>query len=224
MMGEHNETWAAYFQGIQIKCGNGHYRISTKEGIMDDQRKPNSSGMDWTHARLSELFQIILDRFGCADSRHNLQTPVNCMSWTPASIPLMTSATICDGKIDTMPDTSIALRSIIATEVRGVDMSAMIATIPRNAENSEQLKLNTCDPDNTNKRRSRVQKKITPLHIVGFSTNCPAHNERENEQFRTLGAVMQVLFIFYDWFNIFLFICVCRLWYPGLVHTPRRGA
>lgn len=45
MMGEHNHTWAAYFQGIQIKSGNGHYKLTTKEGVFDDQRKPNSSGI-----------------------------------------------------------------------------------------------------------------------------------------------------------------------------------
>lgn len=83
MMGEHNSTWAAYFQGIQIKSGmlffwyvyvymqtntnnipgNGHFKLTTKDGIIDDHRKPNSSGMDWTHGRASELYQVILDRF-----------------------------------------------------------------------------------------------------------------------------------------------------------------
>jgi predicted nucleic acid binding AN1-type Zn finger protein len=192
MMGEHNETWAAYFQGIQIKCGNGHYRITTKDGTVNDQRKPNSSGMDWTHARVTQLFQVILDRFGCADSKHNLQTPVNCLSWTPASIPLLTNATICDGKIDTLPDPMVCLRSVIATEVRDVAIGPMIGNFPRNSEGTEQLKFNTCDPDNTNKRKPRVQVKVSPLQVVALSTNVSASSVKEDEQYNTLSAVIAV--------------------------------
>jgi len=195
MMGEHNETWAAYFQGIQIKSGNGHYKITTKEGTMDDQRKPNSSGMDWTHGRLSDLYQVILDRFGCSDPKQNLQTPINCLGWTPASIPLLTHATIVDGKIDTLPDSMIALRSIVTTEIRGngTNIESLISNFPRNADGLDQLKLNTCDPENTNKRKARIQKKFHPLHIVALSSNCPARSEKDNEEYRTLGAVLHVL-------------------------------
>jgi hypothetical protein len=193
MMGEHNETWSAYFQGIQIKSGNGHYKITTKDGVMDDQRKPNSSGMDWTHGRLTELYQVILDRFGCSDPKQNLQTPINCLGWTPASVPLLTNATIVDGKIDSLPDPLIALRSVIATEVRDVALGPLIGNFPRNADGLDQLKLNTCDPDNNNKRRARTQHKLQPLHIVALSSNVAARGEKDNEEYKTMGAVLHFM-------------------------------
>lgn len=98
MFGPYNETIAAYFQGLHIISGNGHFKISTVAGILTDKRKPNSTGMDWTHGRLTELYQMLLDRVGIMDPKQNLQTPLNCMGWTPASIPLLTNASICDGQ------------------------------------------------------------------------------------------------------------------------------
>lgn len=193
MTGGHNQTWAAYFQGIQIKSGNGHYRITTKEGVIEDQRKPNSSGMDWSHGRLTELFQVILDRAGCCDSQQNMQAPSNVTGWTAASIPLQTHATITEGRIDTMPDESMAYRCFIATEVRDMPIGPMIQNFPRNADGLEQVKLNTCDPDKTNKRQARVQVKVNPLQFVALSTNASAKNDSQSEEWRTLSAVIATL-------------------------------
>lgn len=158
--------------------------------------------MDWTHGRLTELYQVILDRFGCRDSKDNLQSPLNMLGWTPASIPLLTTATLVEGKVDTLPDPLIAYRSVIATEVRDVSIGPMISNFPRNADGLEQVKLNTCDPNNDNKRKSRVQIKVQPLHIVALSTNVPARSDKENEEYKTLGAVISVCYI--HW--LFLFV------------------
>ncbi len=193
MTGATNETWSAYFQAIQIKSGNGHYRVTNKDGVFDDQRKPNSSGMDFTHARFCELDQAILDRVGCTESQQNLQCPVNCTGWTYASIPLQTHATMSEGKIETLPDENVAYRSFIATEVRDMPIGALIHNFPRNADGLEQFKLNTCDPDKTNKRKSRVQVMIQPLHFVALSTNVPSRNEQQSEEWRTLSAVIATM-------------------------------
>jgi hypothetical protein len=80
-------------------AGNGHYWLTTKDGTYPDIRKPNSTGLDWTHGRLTELYQMLLDMYGIMDPKQNLQTPLNCMGWTPASIPLLTTATITDGQV-----------------------------------------------------------------------------------------------------------------------------
>jgi hypothetical protein len=146
----------------------------------------------WT--RCCEIFQLILDRFGCCDSKQNLQCPVNCLGWTPASIPLLTNATITDGKIDSLPDPSIAYRSLIATEVRDVAIGPLINNFPRNSEGTDQLRLNTCDPDNNNRRKARLQFKMQPLHVVSMSTNCTANGDKIAEEFTTLGAVVAVIY------------------------------
>jgi hypothetical protein len=190
MMGEHNKTWPAYFQGIQIKAGNGHFRLTTKDGTVDDNRKPNSSGMDWTHARMNDLFHVIAERAGISNPKHDLQTPANCTGWTPASFPLLTSATLVNDKIDSMPPESIMLRSFIATEVRDVAIGPLIGNFPRNAEGTDQVKFNTCDPDGSNKRRARIQAKVESLHILSMASNVIARNPTENEQYRTINVVV----------------------------------
>ena len=85
-------------QGLQQMAGNGHFLLTSKDGTYPDIRKPNSTGLDWTHGRLTELYQMLLDQYGIMDPKQNLQTPLNCMGWTPASIPLLTNATITDGQ------------------------------------------------------------------------------------------------------------------------------
>lgn len=161
MFGPNNDTMVGYFQGLQQMAGNGHFTLSDKNGTRPDRRKPNSTGMDWTHGRLTELFQMLLDLFGIMDPKQNLQTPLNCMGWTPASIPLLTNATITEGQIESLPDTTLGLRSLIATEVRDNSLSMMIRGVfPRNSDGQEQFMINTCDPDKTNRRKQQIKRKV----------------------------------------------------------------
>lgn len=161
MFGPNNDTMVGYFQGLQQMAGNGHFSISDKNGTRPDRRKPNSTGMDWTHGRLTELFQMLLDLFGVMDPKQNLQTPLNCMGWTPASIPLLTNATITEGQIESMPDITLGLRSLVATEIRQDSLSALIrAVFPRNSDGQEQFMLNTCDPEKTNRRKFQFKRKV----------------------------------------------------------------
>ena len=194
MLGPYNETIAAYFQGLHVISGNGHYRVSTKEGIFTDRRKPNSTGMDWTHGRLTELYQMLMDRYGVMDPKQNLQTPLNCMGWTPASIPLLTNASICDGQVESLPDASLGLRSLIATEIRGDGMGVFIKGVfPRNSDGQEQLMVNTCDPEKTNRRKMQIKRKIADLQFCALSTNVSAKNDAENEEYKTLTTVLHVM-------------------------------
>jgi hypothetical protein len=194
MFGPYNETIAAYFQGLHSISGNGHFRVSTKEGIFTDRRKPNSTGMDWTHGRLTELFQMLMDRYGVMDPKQNLQTPLNCMGWTPASIPLLTNASICDGQVESLPDASLGLRSLIATEIRGDGMGVFIKGVfPRNSDGQEQLMVNTCDPEKTNRRKMQIKRKIADLQFCALSTNVSAKNDAENEEYKTLTTVLHVM-------------------------------
>lgn len=152
-------------------------------------------------------------RFGCTDSKHNLQSPVNCLGWTPASIPLVTSAIICDGKLDTLPDPMLAYRSVISTEVRDVAIGPMIGNFPRNADGLEQMRMNTCDPDNTNKRKSRIMVKVQALHVVAMSTNVSARTEKETEEYRTLAAVIAVSVL------VFVLCLLCLYTYIYIIIT-----
>jgi len=156
MFGPYNETWAGYFQGIQFVSGNGHFRLTTKDGTSMDVRKPNSTGMDWTVGRLTELFQSLLDIVGIVDPKQNQQAPLNCMGWTPASIPNITSAVITEGHVTSLPDPSLGLRSIVATEIRGDSLKALIHTLPRDFDGQDKISFNTSDPKQTGERKVQV--------------------------------------------------------------------
>ena len=60
-------------------AGNGHFFLTTKDGDFRDRRKPNNTGADWMHGRVTETFQMKLDDVGIMDPNQNLQTPMNCM-------------------------------------------------------------------------------------------------------------------------------------------------
>lgn len=192
MTGE-NTTWHAYFQGIQIKSGNGHYKVTTREGTVVDDRKPNSSGMDWSHARVSELYQNILDRVGITNKNDNLQTPVNVTGWTPASVPVLSHVTIRNNQILSAPDPQYTYRSIICTECRDSYMGALIGNFPRNPDSLNTVKLNTCDPNNTNERQTKIQILVAPLQICALSSNVLAKIDTTAEQYVTLSAVLHVM-------------------------------
>ena len=82
---------------------------------------------------------------GFLDRKQNLQAPLNCMGWTPASIPLLTNATITDGQIESLPDPTLGLRSLIATEIRGDSKSMLIRGVfPRNSDGQEQFMVCFC--------------------------------------------------------------------------------
>ena len=175
-------------------AGNGHFSLTTKEGTFPDVRKPNSTGLDWTHGRLTELYQMLLDLYGIMDPKQNLQTPLNCMGWTPASIPLLTNATITDGQIESLPDPTLGLRSIIATEIRGDSVSMLIRGVfPRNSDGQEQFMINTCDPENTNKRKAQIKRKFADLQFCAMGTNVPDKRDEDAEMTKTLTTVLQVM-------------------------------
>ena len=175
-------------------AGNGHFLLTTKDGTFPDIRKPNSTGLDWSHGRLTELYQMLLDLYGIMDPKQNLQTPLNCMGWTPASIPLLTNATITDGQIESLPDQTLGLRSIIATEIRGDSVSMLIRGVfPRNSDGQEQFMINTCDPDNTNKRKTQIKRKFTDLQFCALGTNVPDSRSEDAEMTKTLSTVLQVM-------------------------------
>jgi hypothetical protein len=187
----------AYLQGITQLSGNGHFSLSTKEGTFPDKRKPNSTGADFTRERLSELFQMLLDRVGITNKKENLQAPRNCMGWTMASIPLATHATVTDGRVESLPDKQLVLTDFMATEIRGKGEcptnSLIKFVIPRNANGQDQVSLNTCDPDHSNMRKQQFKRKITDLQFCAIASNVPDQNAEEAEMSKTLNAVLHAM-------------------------------
>lgn len=135
--------------------------------------------MDWTHARLIDLYKNIMDRVGFADPKDNFQVlrslviflnyaltlvfsvkaPMNMSGYTAASIPLFTSATVVDKKVDSLPDSSVLFRSVIMPEIRKQELAPLIGVFTRNRTgmSSFQLDVHLELTSTHTYRRGRVQ-------------------------------------------------------------------
>lgn len=107
-------------------------------------------------------------------------------------------ARACDpppaAQIESLPDQTLGLRSIIATEIRGDSVSMLIRGVfPRNSDGQEQFMVNTCDPDNTNKRKTQIKRKFTDLQFCALGTNVPDSRSEDAEMTKTLSTVLQVM-------------------------------
>ena len=97
-------------------------------------------------------------------------------------------------QIESLPDQTLGLRSIIATEIRGDSVSMLIRGVfPRNSDGQEQFMVNTCDPDNTNKRKTQIKRKFTDLQFCALGTNVPDSRSEDAEMTKTLSTVLQVM-------------------------------
>ena len=97
-------------------------------------------------------------------------------------------------QVESLPDPSLGLRSLIATEIRGDGIGVFIKGVfPRNSDGQEQLMVNTCDPEKTNRRKMQIKRKIADLHFCALSTNVSAKNDAENEEYKTLTTVLHVM-------------------------------
>lgn len=104
-------------------------------------------------------------------------------------------ATITDGHIDSLPDPTLGLRSVLATEIRGGDnINALIKGVfPRNSDGNDNVMLNTADPDQTNRRKTQVKRKFTDLQFCAMSSNVPDARAEEAEMTKTLSTVLHVM-------------------------------
>ena len=64
---------------------------------------------------------------------------------------------------------------------------------PRNSDGQEQFMINTCDPDNTNKRKTQIKRKFTDLQFCALGTNVPNTRSEDAEMTKTLSTVLQVM-------------------------------
>lgn len=171
-----NHTVPAFFQSIHICGGCNSFEVTTKEGKKTSTVKVNSSGADMTAGVVCEMDRILMDLCGISDPNENMQSPIVCNGWTPASIPLMTNATMVNGKITSLPDQDQNKRDIVLSELRGQNMKLdqmVTEFFPRlSTGNSMQTKLlNTCDPEKTGVRQYIVREKIENPHTLFYCSN-----------------------------------------------------
>lgn len=59
----------------------------------------------------------------------HLHSPINCLNWAPAFIPMTTSAIMCDGKVDTLPNFMFVYRKVMITEVQDPVIARMVENL-----------------------------------------------------------------------------------------------
>jgi hypothetical protein len=191
-VGEHNKTWIFFFQPVIVQPGFGHFYM-TKDGTkIIDNRKPNSTGMDFVITKTTQLYADLLARVGISQPRDNILTPLNCARWTPASINLVTSVIHSEGKILHIPEREVMHAHIVFPEIRQSALAPLIQNIPRNADDAFKLTLNTVDLGNNNNRAQKTSVAIQPLNVVGLCTNTLMGSHTEHEEWRTLVVVSYV--------------------------------
>lgn len=196
MESSQNPNIVGYFQCIMQTSGNGHYSLSTKDGVLPDRRKPNSTGADFTREKVSELFQMQMDRVHL-DERENLQAWRQLAGWTDASLPLTTHAAIIGNKISSLPNEKMSFSDMGTTEMRGPDMKpdTMIKHgIARNRKGANgAVMLNTVDPNKTNQRQVVNRERMRNLQLVCVASNVPDMSKEAAESSKTLTTVMHVM-------------------------------
>jgi hypothetical protein len=194
LMSSDNPNIVGYFQCIMQMSGNGHYSISQKEGVIPDRRKPNSTGADFTLEKITDLFQMQLDRLGLTE-RENLQAPHTLSGFTDASITMVLNATVQDGILISTPPPSTQFQDYWMTEIRGNNMrlGPMIKEVlPRNNKCSKRM-FNTGDPEKTNMRKIQNKTCVARCQVGVMASNLPVTTKEGGEEYKTATTVTHVM-------------------------------
>ena len=177
---------------MQIVAGNGHLRVSHKDIIYIDVRKPNSVGADFAVEKANMLFQL-LGGFLNVPKDANKLVFVNANRWTPTGLENMGCVEVVDGNVIGMPPPDLAMRPICCTELRGAEMGPVIKNVyPRNGE-QQAVSLTTVDPNRTNMRSISVKYQKNRPNFCVKCTNCLPGDAAKNEEFKTMLTVIAAM-------------------------------
>lgn len=189
LMGTNNTTHKYFFQGLQVIGGCGHYRVTTKEGTLLDNRKPNSVGSDFAAGKANDIFIMLCNKLGIPDDK-NKQTFVNASRWTPTALENQGSVEVVHDSVVGLPNEDINKRPIIATECRGTELTTVIRNVyPRNDKQTGVV-LVTVDPKLTNIRPTSIKYQRFRPQFCHMCTNVPASDAAIAEQWKTILAVI----------------------------------
>ena len=192
LMGQHNETFKWFFQGLQIVSGNGHFRVNNKELVVIDVRKPNSKGADFSVEQVNRMFEM-LGGYLRIDQAKNKQVFVNANRWTPVGLETQGTVETVDNQIVNSPSSELLMRGVVATEVRSADMCAVIKCVyPRNGE-QQTVTISSVDPNKTNQRSLSIKHQIDRANFCCMCTNTMPADAQKNEEFKTMMTVIQTM-------------------------------
>ena len=192
LMGQHNETFKWFFQGLQIVSGNGHFRVNNRDLTVIDVRKPNSKGADFSVEQVNRTF-LMLGEYLNLDPTKNKQVFVNASRWTPVGLENQGCVETVDNQIVNYPSPELSMRSVVATEVRNADLCSVIKNVyPRNGE-QQTVTISSVDPNKTNQRALSIKHQIDRTNFCCKCTNTMPADMVKNEEFKTMLTVIHTM-------------------------------
>ena len=83
-------------------------------------KKPNTTGMDWSLLRLRDIFALLLHKAGIDNPEKNMQAAIQCASWTDRSLEVATCATVVEDlkgpHIGSLPSQQTSWLPVVVTE------------------------------------------------------------------------------------------------------------
>ena len=188
MFGDTNKTWTFFFATILVMSGNGHFQIHTKEGVVMDTRKPNTTGLDFLIARLTELWTALYKNTNIPVSER-LNVLLNCARFTPTAWENIVTATATNGAIVALPEKSLTDRPIAIPELRANSLEAIIQHVCNRGEGANTMSLNSCDMNKTGARTLAEKFKIDNAGICIMASNVGDDTKKQAEESFSLGLV-----------------------------------
>lgn len=195
-----NDTWTYFFAMIMIMSGNGHYKVTVQGGaVIQDNRKPNSVGIDNTVNRKGDIFNTLFDILGIPHHMR-LLLMLACSRFSNIVWEQASSASACAGtgtgamELFTQPPADLNDRPMFMTEMRNDSLNPIIKDVlQRNETSTDTAALTTTDPNRTNARTMTVKKRTTQPKLIACCTNVLDTLE-SSERTRSASVVSDVLY------------------------------
>jgi hypothetical protein len=180
-MGADGNLYRTYFFiTLMIMGGNGHFQNKGPRGPVTDNRKPNSSGTDYTVARENDLLRTLYDKLGIPE-QSRLYIPVNCTRFTKTAWEQVSTATAAGSELLTQPPPELNDRAITVTELRSDSMESVIQNVLPRGQGTEALALNSCDPKKDGVRMLASKLRVNQANVIVICTNVGDEDPKDVE-------------------------------------------
>lgn len=153
-----------------------------------DTRKPNTTGLDFLIARLTELWTALYKRTNIAVA-DRLNILLNCARFTETAWENIVTATATNGTIVTLPEKSLTDRPIAIPELRANSLQAIIQHVCPRGEGASTMSLNSCDMNKNGARTLAEKYKIDNAGICIVASNVADETKKQSEESFSLGLV-----------------------------------
>jgi len=179
---------------IIVMSGYGHFQVNTPAGPGADNRKPNSTGMDFVIKCVSLIVKCLYMHIGVVDKRKHYESPAVVSRWTPTALEMMGYATVVGNEIKSVPPTSMRDRPVVAPEMRGFIHGALVNALPRGPNSDQTLSSSSCQTTaNSGIYTAATKEEVCKPSFCAITSNQLNNTPETFEYTTSLMAVAKVL-------------------------------